>query len=84
LAETTADTSELTEPRPSGRPRETLKPEILVDYLITNNQISITQANELLHLKRTGHNLHKRFTAKVLAELTRRHYTLTNQGDDTL
>jgi S-DNA-T family DNA segregation ATPase FtsK/SpoIIIE len=83
-AETTPQRPEIPEPYPAGRPRETLKPEILVDYLLTGNQISIAQAQAQFSLKRTGHTLHKRFTAKILTEFARRHLTLTHQGDDNL
>jgi hypothetical protein len=64
-----------------GRPRQSLKPEVVVDYLVAADPISLAQAKAQFNLKRTGHTLHKRFTAKLQAELTRRNLTIIPKGD---
>jgi hypothetical protein len=68
-------------PRGRGRPRQSLKPEVVVDYLVAADPISLAQAKAQFNLKRTGHNLHKRFTAKLRAELIRRNLTISPKGD---
>jgi hypothetical protein len=64
-------------PPAGGRPRQTIRPEIVATYLIAQNELSIPQAKALFNLKRTGHTLHKRFTTRLLAELTQAGWQLT-------
>ncbi len=56
--------------KPPGRPRLEIEPNLIGWYLHHNPQrISIKQAQELMGLTRSSHNLHKGFTIKIIETL---------------
>jgi hypothetical protein len=66
--------------REGGRPPTTIEPRKVAHYVFYGpDTISISQAQELLDLKRRGHERHKDFALELLEEIDRLHTAIEGE-----